>query len=206
VFADGKDIHRECARVIFAGFDQMPEKDQKKAREETKPLEYGAFYGGAPETLWKQMLKEGRNVKLVDIARAVATLMNKMAGVVAWQRNTVAQASQPPYEVRDFLLGRRRTFPLGQVEATEAMNFGVQAAGAAIMNTGMAIMDDALSAFKEAFAIAQIHDAAVFECWEDDAPRLAEAVTRCFTQAYERDGRMVPFPVETRISKSWAGL
>jgi uracil-DNA glycosylase family 4 len=206
VFADGKDIHRECARVIFAGFDQMPEKDQKKAREETKPLEYGAFYGGAPETLWKQMLKEGRNVKLVDIARAVATLMNKMAGVVAWQRNTVAQASQPPYEVRDFLLGRRRTFPLGQVEATEAMNFGVQAAGAAIMNTGMAIMDDALGAFKEAFAIAQIHDAAVFECWEDDAPRLAETVTRCFTQAYERDGRMVPFPVETKIAKSWAGV
>ena len=206
VFADGKDIHRECARVIFAGFDQMPEKDQKKARDETKPLEYGAFYGGAPETLWKQMLKEGRNVKLADIAKAIATLMNKMAGVVAWQRNTVALASQPPYEIREFLYGRRRTFPLGQVEATEAMNFGVQAAGASIMNTGMARMDDALAAFKEAFAIAQIHDAAVFECWEDDAPRLAEEVNRCFYQEYERDGRFVPFPVDVKINKTWAGV
>lgn len=206
VFADGKDIHRECARVIFAGFDQMHEKDQKKARDETKPLEYGAFYGGAPETLWKQMLKEGRNVKLADITKAIKTLMNKMAGVVAWQRNTVALAMQPPYEIREFLYGRRRTFPLGQVEATEAMNFGVQAAGASIMNTGMARMDDALKGFKEAFAIAQIHDAAVFECWEDDAPKLAEEVNRCFHQEYQRDGRMVPFPVDVKIGKSWADV
>lgn len=206
VFADGLDIHRECARVIFAGFDKMPKDDQKQAREQTKPLEYGAFYGGSIETLWKQMLKNGSNAKLVDIAAAVGLLMKRMAGVVAWQRNTVAQASQPPYEVRDFLLGRRRTFPLGQVEATEAMNFGVQAAGAAIMNTGMARMDDVIGMFKQAFAIAQIHDAAVFECWEDDAPRLAEEVTRCFTQAYERDGRMVPFPVDVKIGKSWADV
>jgi uracil-DNA glycosylase family 4 len=206
VFADGLDIHRECARVVFPKFDTYDKAGQKQARDETKNFEYGAFYGGSPETLWKTLLKQGHNFKLADVAKAVSSLMGRMAGVVRWQRDCVVTASQPPYEIRDFLYGRRRTFPLGQVEATEAMNFGVQAAGAAIMNTGMARMDAVLPDFKEVDAIAQIHDAAVFECWADDAPRLAEEVARNFTQSYERDGRTIPFPVEVRIGDSWGDL
>lgn len=205
-FAEGKDIHTECARVVFPAFDTLSKDDRKQARDVTKNFEYGAFYGGSIDTLWKTLLKAGYMLKLVDVARAVAVLMAKMVGVVRWQRETVAQAQLPPYEVKDFLLGRRRTFPLGQVEATEAMNFGVQAAGSAIMNTGMAIADDGLRNYKEAFAIAQIHDAAVFECWEDDAERLAKDVDVWFHQEYERDGRKVPFPVEVKINKSWAGV
>ncbi len=206
VFADGKDIHRECARVVFPKFDMYQPDEQKKARDETKNFEYGAFYGGSPETLWKTLLKQGHNFKLVDVARAVSLLMNRMTGVVAWQRDCVVRASQPPYEIREFLYGRRRTFPLGQVEATEAMNFGVQAAGASIMNTGMARMDVALTRYKEAFAIAQIHDAAVFECWEDDAEKIAADVKTQFTQSYERDGRSIPFPVDVKIGRSWADV
>jgi len=204
VFADGLDIHRECARVVFPSFDTMGKDEQKMARDQTKPLEYGAFYGGSVETLWRTIVKERPQAKLADIAAAVGSLMGKMSGVVAWQRLTVARASQPPYEIREFLYGRTRTFPLGQVEPTEAMNFGVQAAAASIMNTGMERMDRALDGYKQAYAIAQIHDAAVFECWEDDAEALQADVIRCFTQAYERDGRMVPFPVEAAIGKSWA--
>jgi len=206
VFAEGRDIHTECARVVFSMFDTLPKYEQKQARDVTKNFEYGAFYGGSTDTLWKTVLKAGHNVKLVDVAKAVALLMHRMPGVVAWQRNSVAEASRPPFEIRDFLLGRRRTFPMGQVEATEAMNFGVQAAGASIMNTAMARMDVVLAEYKEAFAIAQIHDAAVFECWEDDAPKLAEDVTRYCTQQYERDGRSIPFPVEVRVGKTWADV
>jgi len=206
VFAAGLDIHRECARVVFPKFDQMAKDDQKQARDLVKPLEYGAFYGGAVETLWKNLLKEGKNLKLADVARAVATLMNKMAGVVRWQREAVATALQPPHEIKDFLLGRRRTFPLGQVEATEAMNFGVQAAGASIMNTGMAIMYEKVPAYKEVDTIAQLHDAAIFEVWEDDADQFAKDVNVSFHQEYERDGRSIPFPIEVRVAKSWAGL
>ena len=206
VFAQGQDIHRECARVVFPQFDTLPKDDQKQARDLVKPLEYGAFYGGSVETLWKALLKEGRNITLANVAKAVQTLMLKMSGVVRWQRDTVKAASEPPYEIREFLYGRRRTFPLGQVEATEAMNFGVQSAAASIMNTGMARMDDALGKYKQAVAIAQIHDAAVFECWEDDADAIVADVEACFYQEYERDGRMVPFPVEVKVGKSWADV
>jgi DNA polymerase I-like protein with 3'-5' exonuclease and polymerase domains len=204
VFADGEDIHRECAKVIFQKFETLPKDDQKQLRDLTKSFEYGAFYGGSVETLWKNLLKEGKTLKLVDVAHAVATLMHRMTGVVHWQRNCVATATQPPYEIKEFLYGRRRTFPLGQVEATEAMNFTAQSAGASIMNTGMAIADEGLKAYKEAFAIVQVHDATVFECWADDAPKLAEDVNRWFHQEYERDGRLVPFPVDVKIAQTWA--
>ena len=206
VFAEGKDIHKECARVVFRDFDKLHPDDQKKARDETKNFEYGAFYGGSVETLWKTLLKQGNPVKLVDVAKAVSLLMQRMAGVVAWQRDCVLRASEPPFEIREFLLGRRRTFPLGQVEPTEAMNFGVQSAGASIMNTGMARMDARLSKYRQALAIAQIHDAAVFEAWEDDADKIAADVRECFTQEYERGGRLIPFPVEVKVGRSWADV
>ena len=206
VFAAGLDIHRECAKVIFPKFETLGASEQKQLRDLTKPLEYGAFYGGSVETLWRNLVKEGRSVRLADIAKAVATLMHKMEGVVRWQRNAVATAMTPPYEVRDFLLGRRRTFPLGQVEATEAMNFGVQAAGSAIMNTGMGRMADLIDNFKECEPIGQFHDAAIFECWADDADLVAAAVKDSFTQSYERDGRVIPFPIDLKIGVSWADV
>lgn len=203
VFAKGLDIHRECARIIFEGFDRLDPDSQKQIREQTKPMEYGAFYGGSVETLHKQMLKEGHIVKLVDVARAVSALMAKMAGVVQWQKDSVIKAMTPPYEIRDVILGRRRVWPMGNPEATEAMNYGIQALGAAIMNTGMADMDVRRRAYKEVYPIAQIHDAAVFECWEDDAEKIADEINQAFPQEYERDGRTIRFPVETKIADSW---
>jgi uracil-DNA glycosylase family 4 len=203
VFAEGKDIHRECARLIFSGFDQLEPTLQKKARDEGKNFSYGALYGGSAETLHETLCKQGHSYKLADVAKSHALLLAGMPGVVAWQRGCVQTASRPPYEIREFLYGRRRTFPMGQVEATESMNFGVQAAGASIMNTGMARMDQALDSYKEAFAVCQIHDSAIFECWEEDSEKLMDDVKRCFTQEYSRDGRVIPFPIEAAIAKSW---
>jgi uracil-DNA glycosylase family 4 len=207
VFASGKDIHTECARVIFPNFDSLGDgsgkltKIQKQLRDNTKPLEYGAFYGGSPETLWKNLLKEGFKVTLADVTSAVQKLMQRMPGVVAWQRNCVLTASRPPFEIREKLLGRRRTFPLGQVDQNEAINFGVQSFAASLMDTGMIAMHKRLDDYKEAFEILQIHDAAVYECWEEDALAIRKDVHECYEQ---RVGEIV-FPIESGVSHTWAG-
>ena len=207
VFASGKDIHTECARVIFPNFDSLGDgsgkltKMQKQLRDNTKPLEYGAFYGGSPETLWKNLLKEGFKVTLADVTNAVTMLMRRMPGVVAWQRNCVLTASRPPFEIRERLLGRRRTFPMQQVDQNEAINFGVQSFAASLMDTGMVAMHKCLSKYKEAFEILQIHDAAVYECWEEDAEAIRADVHRC----YEQKVGEILFPIESGISHTWAG-
>jgi glucose/arabinose dehydrogenase len=136
-------------------------KMKKQLRDLVKQVEYGAFYGGSPETLWKVLLKEGFNVRLVDVASAIAALMRKMPGIVRWQRSTVAKASLPPYTITDFVLGRRRVFPMGQVDPNEALNFESQATAAAIMDTGMYRMDQRIidRGYKECFPIVQFANA-----------------------------------------------
>ena len=245
VFASGKDIHTECARVIFSGagggtpFDQLDtvtagpcrevinkktgqtcdkmdfhhlkcslSKMKKQLRDLTKNVEYGAFYGGSPETLWKVLLKEGFNVKLTDVTDAINKLMAKMPGIVRWQRTAVAKASLPPYTITDFVLGRRRVFPMGQVDPNEALNFESQSTAAAIMDTGMYNMDQCIAArgYKECDAIVQVHDAAAYECDEGDAEDVAADVKLSYEQEYTRDGITIPYPVDIAIVDSWAGM
>lgn len=203
IFAEGRDPHIECARIIWPHFDSLDPDTRKQLRENVKNIEYGAMYMAQLDTLHQTMLKAGNLIEKADLARAIAALLKAMAGVVTWQHSTIARASAPPYEIRDFVLGRRRTWPMGQVEGTEAVNYGVQTAAASIMNTGMANMMEVIDDYREVDPIAQIHDAAIFECWEDDASRLAEDVTKAFTQAYERDGRSIPFPIDVKIGQSW---
>ena len=204
VFGRGADLHRECSIVVFPGFVDKTGSEQKQARTVCKTLEYATFYGAADEKVWKGLLKEGYNFKLVDVARSLFTLKKKMIGVVQWQRDTIHRASQPPYELRDVVSGRRRVWPMGQVEASEALNIVPQSTGAALMNEGMEKMDDRLVRYKEAFFISQIHDAAYTECWEDDA----EAIERDFKECFETEktspvtGATIKFPIETGIGPS----
>lgn len=203
VFREGRDLHYECAAVIFGKiFDQADEAIRKQLRENAKNFEYGAFYGGSPETLWKTLLQQGYKIELRDVVAAVGALLAKMPGIVQWQRRAVYQASHAPFQIASYLLNRRRTFPMGQVDPNEAINFGIQSSGADLMNSGMDRMADRLLEYKEAYPILQIHDAAVFEVWEDDADQIEADIQETFTCEYGG----IPFPVEVKQAQSWDQL
>lgn len=206
VFGRGGDLHAECARVVFPGFDQKTASERKMARTVCKTLEYAAFYGASDDKVWKGLLQEGYTFKFQDVVGSLNVLRRKMSGIIRWQRETIQMASQPPYELRDFVGGRRRVWPMGQVEASEALNIVPQSTGAAIMNTGMFKMDQRLVRYKEAFCIAQIHDAAVFECDEDDTEPIKQDIIECFTYEHtnEANGKTVQFPVEVDIGQCWS--
>lgn len=206
VFAQGKDIHTEAMKVVW-GEKIIQLKDVDKARfkvlrDAVKRFEYGAFYGGSVETLWKTLLKDDQNVKYNDVAAAVYKLMGAMPLVTKWQDDAVATASKPPNEIRSRILGRRRVFPLA-ADRSEAINIGIQSLGADIMDTGMWRMWQKLPKYDgTCFPILQIHDAAVFECNEDDADRVKADVNDAFTQEYGG----IPFPIEIDIAYDWAGV
>lgn len=215
VFATGKDIHTECARIVFDGqqgsikYDDAGDgtgkrsKAQTRMRNVTKNFEYGAFYGGSDDTLWKTLLKDGYNVRLADVVLSVRKLKMKCAGVTRWQADTVRKASMPPYELRDYVDGRRRVWPMGQVDMNEALNSVPQFTGAAIMNTALERMSDVLKGYKQAFPIVQVHDAAVFEGWEDDLEQIKADVDRVVPQEYESNGIVIPFTIESSIGTCW---
>ena len=205
VFTSGKDVHKACARIVFPNFDQLGEVQQKKARNETKPLAYALYYNSSDETIWKNLIKEGRNVKLADVTAALNRLRVGMPGVVRWQRESVQAAMRPPYEVVDMVLGRRRCFPLGNVEATEVLNSQAQFAASAIMNLGMEALEERLLKYKQAFPVGQFHDASLIEAWEDDAEAVQRDVHLAFEQEITRFGRTMMYDIESRISTNWAG-
>lgn len=202
VFRQGRDLHYECAAIIFGKlFERSDETIRYQLRENAKNFEYGAFYLGSPETLWRTLLQQGYKIELKDVIHAVGSLLSKMPGIVQWQRRCIYQGSHPPNQITSHL-GRRRTFPMGQCDPNEAVNFGVQSFGADLMNLGMDRMTDRLVRYKEAYPILQLHDAAVFEIWDDDI----DAIKKDIKDSFETEIDGVLFPVEVRDAQSWADL
>lgn len=235
VFDQKKDIHTEFAKVIWPKFGwhafELGKKlvaecgDDKKAalakypthdwkswaegkvlRDTTKRSEFGAFYKGSVETLWRNIIKDYPEVKLADIARMVSAMKRNCTGVNEWHERLAKKAAKPPHELRSFLLKRRRVFPLGNASPSEFCNWEVQTTGTEIVNTGLIRIMPLLKQYDQAFPIVHVHDAVVFECWEDDAAAIGEHVEQCFYQEHESNGVTVKFPIDLKIKDNWADL
>lgn len=198
------DIHTAFASVIWPNFHSLPVDQKKKLRDAVKRPEYGAFYGGSVETLWKNIKKDFPEVKIEDIARMVQLMQAATPGVTIWHNELMRDVQKPPYEIRSAIYGRRRCFPLGNADINEVYNHPVQSSGADIMDTCLIRIMPRLAKYREAYAIMQIHDAAVFECWEDDAEALLQDIIEAGTQEHSYRGNTVAFPVDAKIGDSWA--
>jgi len=201
IFNSDKDIHSEFARIVWPDFDTRAVDERKVLRDMIKRPEYGAFYGGTVDTLWKAVVRDYPNVTIGMIGKMVATMKVKMPAVTAWHQRMMRTADEVG-EVRSAILGRRRCFPLKQFELSEVVNFPVQSTGADIINLGLMDVMPRLPA--DAFPILQIHDAVVFECDEDDQELVKEIVVKSFTREVTHEGITVNFPVDARSGKSWA--
>lgn len=206
VFAEGRDLHAELARIVWPKFDQMPVDARKELRDMVKRPEYGAFYEGSLPTLYASVVRDYPSVLMQDIARILSIVKNQMAGVGRWHRE-LEQIAARDGEIRSAILGRRRCFPLGNAELQTLVNFPVQATGADIMDIALAALDVALDAeVPSADIILQVHDAGVVECDEDDAPRVAEIINRTCAQEHSNGNTTIKFPVDVHSGDTWAEL
>lgn len=236
VFRDNKDIHTELAKVIWPTFPwyafEMGKKlmtecgdDKKKAqakypthdwaswaegkvrRDTTKRSEFGTWYRGGIEAIWRNIIKDYPNVKMADIARLVAVMKKNCTGVAAWHEELAKRVARAPHELRSFFLGRRRVFPLGNASPTEYSNIIVQTSATELVNMGLdRIMPRLHANYHDAHPIIHMHDAIVFECDEDDGDRLLDDVNECFYDEHESNGVTMKFPIDAHISNSWANL
>lgn len=211
IFADNKDIHSEFAAAVYPNFWQMDAKVRKKVRDNIKRGEYGAFYEGSLDTIWKAMAVHDPNLKITDVEVMVNMMKAKMPDVTAWKARMMAEAAKPPHELRDFLLGRVRAFPLGMITPSEVINFGIQTAGRVIVSMGLRRLLPKLPKYERngvrlARPIIDGHDALVFEAREDVVEELGKDIDEAFDQAFTNpaNGITVPFPIERDVAKSWA--
>lgn len=206
IFAQGLDIHAEFAKVLFPQFHLLvPDSPEwTKLRTTTKRFEYGGLYGGSDDTVWKSVVVDDPTITIAQVRVAIAKMKQAVAGVLAWQMRLLKETSQPPYTLKSYILGRRRVFPLGNPPPTDVNNNPNQFAGADIMNIGMCNMLPYLDKYvrrgvETCYPIFQIHDAAYFECDEDDVPELARDIRAAFTQRYvSANGVEIDFPIEVK--------
>lgn len=203
IFHSNKDIHIEFARITWPDFDSRSESERKELRDLVKRPEYGSLYGAAIETSWRAVVKDYPNVRLEDIALMIGTMRKRMTGVERWHQELLIKAEREG-ELRSFLYGRRRCFPLRNADPSEVWNFPVQSSGADIMNTGLMRLMAKLP--PSAHPILQIHDAIVVECNEDDAELVKQLVIDALTQQYTLNGNTIDFGVDCHVGKSWADV
>jgi uracil-DNA glycosylase family 4 len=203
IFRDHKDIHSEFARLVWPNFDEIEAGERKELRDMIKRPEYGSFYGGDPTTLHAAVVKDYPQVTLAQIRNMVRIMQARMPGVQKWHEMLIRQVATTN-EIRSAIYGRRRTFPTGNADPTDTYNFGVQATGADIMDTGLIRLVDRLGDVDPtAEVILQIHDALVVECDEDRAPDVQALVSECLHQEHTHNGVTVEFPADAEIGDDW---
>lgn len=201
-FCPVHDLHTVFSIEVFAGFMNYGKEERKELRDLVKRGEYGGFYGGSVETLYASIVKEMPDVTLADVARIVQVIASRMPGVETWHQQLVRDAMSG--EIRSAILGRRRTFPLGNGELSVIYNFPVQATGADIVDLGILRLVPELP--DDCHLILQGHDAIVLDVPEDIAEDVAPLVTECLSQEFEVNGTKMFYPANAAIDKCWANV
>lgn len=171
-----------------------------KVRDLTKRLEYGVFYGGAPDTLWKSVVKEFPDIKLDLILQFMRNVGLRMPDVLAWRTRTLAKVLEDG-EIRSPLLGRREVFPMSRVDPTVVYNFLPQSGGADLWALGAIVFCERWPQDGDDVRIIHNgHDSVLILCRKELADRVVKDVHEC----WEREWNGVQFLMDCKTGKYWS--
>jgi DNA polymerase I-like protein with 3'-5' exonuclease and polymerase domains len=208
-----RDPHSYVARLAFGrAFMESDQKARKALRDGIKAVVYGMNYGaGASKIQQTIMLDEaykGPPLTVEMVTKIMAAYFKGFGRVKTYRDRAVSEATKAR-AVFSPLLRRRRSFPLGEVEAPTAMNFGIQAGAADLVDDAVDTLHKALPAVdEEAALLAQVHDALYVECREEHGP----AVAQCLERSMYRKIRLVSsapemeFIAKAKIGPGWASV
>jgi len=198
-FAEGGDIHRQTAAIIF-GVPQELVTPEMRARAKT--INFATIYGQGPFALARQL-----GITQEQAKEFIAQYFARFAGVRAWLDRTVAEARQRGYV--ETLFGRRRYIPelkdrnfniraFGERTAT---NSPLQGSAADLIKIAMIRIHQALREGGLATRmLLQVHDELVFEVPEGQQGTATELVKRHMEAAASL---RVPLVVSTGVGTNW---
>ncbi len=181
-FAEGGDIHRQTAAIIFA----VPQEQvTPEMRARAKTINFATIYGQGPFALARQL-----GITQEQAKEFIAQYFARFAGVRAWLDRTVAEARQRGYV--ETLFGRRRYIP-----ELKDRNFNIRAFGErTATNFHQALREGGLATRM----LLQVHDELVFEVPEGQQGTATELVKRHMEAAASL---RVPLVVSTGVGTNW---
>ncbi len=199
-FAEGDDIHRHTAALVFGVTeDQVTDQQRRMA----KVVNYGLIYGMSDFGL-AQSLDIGREEAQAFIERYYALY----AEVNSWRETAAEQAETKGYT--ETIFGRRRpmveflsdNFAVRDAARRVAINTPIQGTAADLIKLAMIKADQSLMAAGfESGLILSVHDELLFEI-ESDRTQEAQTMIRDAMEhcaAFE-----VPIEVTMGVADSWA--
>ncbi|WP_201387976.1 DNA polymerase [Ktedonobacter sp. SOSP1-85] len=210
LFAEGKDLHAETAKLMF---HLSPETDTKKhlykgvpVRKIAKTINFGLAYG-----MGANGLANRAGVDLPTAKSLIRTYFETYRGIARWLPLTAKQALEQGYAVT--LAGRRRTFgsiPTSvdwsrEVRASaerSAKNHPIQGTNADILKRALALLHASLP--PGAHLILAVHDEIVVECPESCMAEAEQAMKEVMVQACRDFLKVVHIPApEVLIDTYW---
>src|SRR5438876_195754 len=198
-FAQGGDIHRQTAAIIF---DVTQDQVTAEMRARAKTINFATIYGQGAFALSRQLA-----ITQDDAKRFIEQYFTRFAGVRAWLDRTVAEARERGYV--ETLFGRRRYIPelkdrnyniraFGERTAT---NSPLQGSAADLIKIAMIRIAGAL---KEqglgSRMILQVHDELVVEVPRGEEEVATELVKRHMERAADL---RVPLVVSVGMGMNW---
>ena len=198
-FAEGGDIHRQTAAIIF-GVPQDQVTPEMRARAKT--INFATIYGQGPFALSRQL-----GITQDEAKEFIQQYFARFPGVRAWLDRTVAEAREKGYV--ETLFGRRRyitelkdrNFNVRAFGERTATNSPLQGSAADLIKIAMigiarAVRERGLASHM----ILQVHDELVFEVPE----REREAATELVKGQMETAASLrVPLVVSIGVGTDW---
>jgi uracil-DNA glycosylase family 4 len=194
-------------------FEKNRRKVQRKAlRTVTKNGLYAAAYLAKWETVQKtlqarsfresdeQIAEMLRRVSKTQCLEFIDAFPRLWPTLDAWRKWAVRDAEEN-HEVRCPFSGRRRIWPLGMVDPSQAVNTRVQTAAGSLVNERFLYLTTALP--PEARIILQVHDSVAVECPVEMAERVRKLVEDTMTTTLDYEGHSCIFLADGKIGHAW---
>jgi DNA polymerase-1 len=198
-FAQGEDVHRQTAAIIFGTpADQVTPEMRARA----KTINFATIYGQGPFALSRQL-----GIPQEEARAFIAEYFRRFAGVRAFLDRQVAMAREKGYV--ETLFGRRRYIPevkdrnfnTRAFGERQAQNAPLQGSAADLIKIAMARIHQALRASGLAGRLLlQVHDELVLECPEQEVGPVSRLVKDYMESAASLT---VPLVVELGVGDNW---
>ncbi len=225
-FMEKRDLHSENASRLYAkawkANDPLttcdPEeqarrkRNRKLLRQLTKTGIYAAMYGAAALTIQSQLRAQSFKESDLEFARVLRGLtveqcqafvdaIPKLMPCIARLREQQIRRVVDEGRMMSPFGGRRRVWPLGRGDASQAVNGLVQSGAADIMNARFLKLLDILPSYAK--VILQVHDSVTLEVPEQYAEETKKLLVDTMTTTVEYGGYSLRFDVEADVGPSW---